>query len=90
MKFLLEYSQYEPQKDLVKDYYLLINDKYKIYYHEENKFISIDDKNYFIKGWLYNKGVVTNKIYNDMSNDIEDLHEPSLRKAIKEWLDDKQ
>jgi uncharacterized protein YxjI len=89
MQFLLEYNDYEPKKDLVKDYYYLVNDKYQIYDHDGNKYISIDDKNLFITGWLYNKGITTNKIFYDIKDEIMDLHEPSLRKAIKEWLDDK-
>lgn len=84
MNFLLEYNEYQPEKNLVKKYYSLIDDKYKIYDHDgKNKFISIDDKTFFITGWLYNKGVIKNRIFNDISDDIEDLHEPSLRKAIK-------
>lgn len=90
MKFLLEYANYTPEKDLVKKYYSLINDRYQIYEQDSNKYISIDDKTYYITGWIYNKGLVINKIFYDIINEIEDLHEPSLRRAIKEWLDDKQ
>ena len=90
MRFLLEYNEYEPKKDLVKEYYYLVNDRYQIYEYDGNKYISIDDKTFFITGWLYNKGLVTNKIFYDIESEITDLHEPSLRKAIKEWLDDKQ
>lgn len=51
------------------------------------KMIAIDDKSYFLK----NKSDITNRIFFDIKNSTNlKIHEPSLRRAIKNWIDKNQ
>jgi hypothetical protein len=88
MKFLNEYTDFEPRQDLVEKYREEIEKKYEVISdnNTEYKLVLIDDRIYYLNGPYGFKSKVVNRIFFDMSYD-NDIHEPSLRKAIKDWVD---
>jgi hypothetical protein len=88
MKFLNEYTDFEPRQDLVEKYREEIEKKYEFISdnNTEYKLVLIDDRIYYLNGPYGFKSKVVNRIFFDMSYD-NDIHEPSLRKAIKDWVD---
>jgi len=88
MKYLKEFNEYQPDSDKVKKWIDYIENNYKIEEYRGEKFILIDDKPYYLTSFLFDKGRLTNKIYyNIVYNYDSDIHVPSLRKAIKVWID---
>ena len=87
MRYLKEFNEYEPKTDKVSEYKDLLDRKYNISEYQDDKFVIIDDKSYYLTGTFFNKGFLTKKIFNDVIHQITDVHEPSLRKAIKNWID---
>lgn len=87
MKFIDDYSDFLPQEDIVSDYKDLVDKKYQIIDDESSgyKVVLIDDRLYYLTGPFGFKSKLANRIYFDMSSEKE-YHEPSLRKAIKEWI----
>lgn len=85
MKFLESFSDRNPDDKQVKMWEDYLDKNYTNFYDTEfGKMIMVDDKSYFLK----DKGELTNRIFFDIKNVIEaNLHEPSLRKAIKNWID---
>jgi hypothetical protein len=88
MKFLNEYKDFEPAADLVEKYRKEIEEKYKVIDDKTSgyKLVLIDDRIYYLNGPYGYKSKVVNRIFFDMSYDSS-LHEPSLRRAIKDWVD---
>ena len=91
MKYLKEFNEYKPDIDSVEKWVSFLDDKYKIQNIDDSRFIMIDDKPYHLKGFLFNKGKLTDRIFWDIKYESEEngskIHEPSLRKAIKNWID---
>jgi len=86
MKFLESFSDKFPidlQVKMWKDY--LIKNYTNFSDTEFGKMVAVDDKSYFLK----DKSQLTDKIYLDIKEKIKGkLHEGSLRKAIKNWIDE--
>lgn len=81
-----EFNEFEPESSEVEKWEEIIKDNYPIYTWKEDKYISISDKTYFLTGKLLNKGRLTDKIFFDIKDDYPEAHEPSLRKAIRNWI----
>ena len=89
MKFIEEYSEYEPQDKLVDEYRTIIDDKYKVIKDSStpHRMVLVDDRLYYLSGPYGYKSKLVNKMFFDLTYDTS-FHEPSLRKAIKNWIDD--
>jgi hypothetical protein len=92
MKYLDKHpSSYEPRDKEVEELIKIINNRYKVKVDGKMSYIMIDDKIHYLSGFLFNKGRIVNKIFLDMMYHFEEIgekiHEPSLRKAIKSWVD---
>ena len=89
MKFIDDYSDFLPQQDLVDHYRDSINKNYQVIDDKSSgyKMVLIDDRLYYLSGPYGYKNKLVNKMFFDMTYD-KDFHDPSLRKAIKDWVDD--
>lgn len=87
MKYIKEFNEYEPDESSVRDLEKYLDVRYEIKDFRGDKLIVIDDKPYYLSGFQFNKGRLTDKIFYDITSEVMDLHEPSLRKAIKNWID---
>lgn len=81
-----EFNEFNPDSSEVRKWEEIIKDNYPIYTWKEDKYISISDKTYFLTGHLHNKGRLTDKIFIDIKDDYPEVHDPSLRKAIRNWI----
>jgi len=81
-----EFNEFDPESSEVEKWEEIIKDNYPIYTWKEDKYISISDKTYFLTGKLLNKGRLTDKIFFDIKDDYPEAHDPSLRKAIRNWI----
>lgn len=88
MKYLKEYSEYQPEENQVSRWIEYIEENYQIKTEKEDKFIMIDDKPFYLTGFMFNKGRITNSLFWDIISSKKEskIHEPSLRKAIREWI----
>jgi len=87
MKYIKEFNEYQPDESSVRDLEKYLDVRYEIKDYRGDKLIVIDDKPYFLTGFQFNKGRLTDKIFYDVTSEVMDLHEPSLRRAIKNWID---
>jgi spore coat polysaccharide biosynthesis predicted glycosyltransferase SpsG len=89
MVHIQEWAEYKPDKVEVDKWRRKIEDAYKVEDFNGEKIVVVDDKINYLTGPFANKKVVVNRIFNDLSYDLshERLHVPSLRKAIKDWVD---
>lgn len=91
MKYLKEFNEYQPDMNSVENWESFLNDRYKIEEIDGRRFIMIDYKPYYLKGRIHSKKRITDKIFWDIKYESEEngseIHEPSLRKAIKNWID---
>ena len=87
MKYIREFNEYEPNKSSVTDLERYLDVRYEIIDYRGDKLIVIDDKPFYLTGFQFNKGRLTDKIFYDVTLDVMDLHQPSLRRAIKNWID---
>jgi hypothetical protein len=92
MKYLDKHpSSYEPRDKEVEDIIKVLDEKYQVKIDRKMSYIIIDDKAYYLSGFLFNKSRLVNKIFLDMMYHFEEIgrqtHEPSLRRAIKSWVD---
>lgn len=87
MKYIKEFSEYQPDESSVRDLEKYLDVRYEIKDYRGDKLIVIDDKPYYLTGFQFNKGRLTDKIFYDVTSEVMDLHEPSLRRAIKNWID---
>lgn len=90
MRYIKEYNEYQPNEDTVKRWCDYLDNNYPIK-QDSDRFIVIDDKSYFLTGILFNKGRLVNKIFSDIfySDKMSGskIDKPSLRRAIKNWID---
>jgi len=88
MRLITEYSEFLPKDDLVDKYYKQIGDKYEVITDNISgyKLVLIDERIYYLNGPYGFKSKIINRIFFDMSYD-SDIHQPSLRRAIKDWVD---
>ena len=87
MKYIKEFNEYQPDESSVRDLEKYLDVRYEIKDFRGDKLIVIDDKPYYLTGFQFNKGRLTDKIFHDITSEVMDLHEPSLRRAIKNWID---
>lgn len=90
MNYLEKFETYYPIDDEVDVALKFLREKYKVNSHrflnKEIKYISVDDKMVAISGPLKNKGRAVDKIYWDVKDKLS-VSEPSLRRAIKDFID---
>jgi hypothetical protein len=84
MRFIKEFNEYMPDESKLDRLENIISDRYDIKEWRGDKYISISDKTHFLTGPLLNKGRLVDKIFFDINDGSE--HEPSLRKAIRNWI----
>jgi hypothetical protein len=84
MRFLESFSDRNPIDSQVKMWEEYLNKNYKNFSDTEfGKMIAVGDKSYFLK----DKGQLVDRIFLDIKNSIKGkIHEGSLRKAIKNWI----
>jgi len=87
MKYIKEFNEYQPDESSVRDLEKYLDVRYEIKDFRDDKLIVIDDTPYYLTGFQFNKGRLTDKIFYDITSEVMDLHEPSLRRAIKNWID---
>lgn len=96
MRYLESFSNYEPKIDDLSIWEKYLEENYKP--QQDNilgqfvKYIIIDDKTKYITGPLAKKGELTDRLYFEISSSNPqelpaEIHEPTLRKAIKMWFD---
>lgn len=85
MKFLESFSDREPIESQVKMWEEYLGENYKRFYNTEfGKRVAVDDKSYYLK----HKSQLTDQIVIDIKNSVKGkIHEGSLRRAIKNWID---
>jgi hypothetical protein len=90
MTHLKEYSEFRPDRVEVDKWRRKVEDQYEVKEFNGERMVLVDDKINFLTGPFANKKRVVNRIFNELSYDLshERLHVPSLRKAIKDWVDD--
>ena len=84
-----EYSEFSPKEDLVSQYRELIDEKYEVINDKSTgyKMVLVDERLYYLGGPYVSKGRLSARMYFDLTYD-EKFHEPSMRRAIKDWIDD--
>lgn len=97
MKYLENFNSYdvpngkEPILDSVNKWMEFLDKRYPISDFRNMKTIQIEDKMRFLSGSFLTKKRLTDQIFYDITTSEEmkgsEIHEPSLRKAIKEWID---
>jgi hypothetical protein len=85
MKFLESFLDRYPDENQVKYWEEYLDKNYQNFSDTQfGRMIKIDDKSYF----LNNKGDITNRIFYDVKlNYSGSIHQSSLRRAIKNWID---
>lgn len=89
MNLIKEYSEFSPKQELVDQYRKLLDDKYEVIYDKNSgyKMVLVDERLYYLGGPYVSKGRLSARMYFDLTYD-EKFHEPSMRRAIKDWIDD--
>ena len=89
MKHISQFSEWKPIPEIVKDYLDILYKNYQVKDFQNYKIVLIDDKIYYFSGPFVNKGNLTNKIFSEVYDKylLHSSHEPSLRRAIKNWID---
>ena len=97
MKYLENFNSYdvpngkEPILDSVNKWMEFLDKRYPISDFRNMKTIQIEDKMRFLSGPIMTKSRHKQQIFYDITTSEEmqgsEIHEPSLRKAIKEWID---
>jgi hypothetical protein len=94
MKYLENYKGYSekmPIEDKVKYWIEYLDKNYSISVFKNMKTIKIEDKSYFLSDPFLQKSRLKNRLFLEIKYNLpeynSDLHEPSLRKAIKIWID---
>lgn len=85
MKFLESFSDRLPIDKQVEMWEKYLQENYNRFYDTEfGKRLAVDDKSYFLK----DKSQLTDMLVIDIKNTVKGkIHEGSLRKAIKNWID---
>jgi len=88
MNYLKLFENFEPQQDQVKYWLNYLDENYPITDYHNMKMINISGKGRYISGPYLNKSTLKQQIFNDIvSDNKENIHEPSLRRAISTWID---
>ncbi len=89
MKYLDEFERYKPRESDIDKWIKIIDSEYEVKVYHGEKIVVVDDKINWLSGNFQNKGLLVNRIFNDIDSKYPDTHEPSLRRAIKNWIDSK-
>jgi hypothetical protein len=96
MKYLENFNKYNlvgklPLEDQVQNWIEYLDKNYPISIFQNMKSIQIDNKGFFLSEPFLSKSRLKEKIFFDIKNYAEEygsvVHYPSLRKAIKIWID---
>lgn len=89
LSHLLEYSEYRPDRVEVAKWRRLLEDEYRTDEYNGDKVVIVEDKMHFLTGPFLNKKYLVNRVVSDIKYRHEHMrtHEPSLRKAVKDWVD---
>jgi len=89
MNIIKEYSEFLPKDDLVNEYRKMIDGRYQVINDKSTgyKMVLVDERLYYLGGPYVNKSRLSARMYFDLTYD-EKFHEPSMRRAIKDWIDD--
>ena len=90
MNFILEFDKWKPDPKQIQFWQNYVEEHYPVKMYDGAKFIIIDENPLYITGNYANKGRLIQKVYWDIETTYQgEIHEPSLRKAIKFWYDTK-
>jgi len=97
MKYLENFNKYNhplgklPLEDQVQNWIQYLGDNYPISLFRNMKMIEVSGKNQYLSGPILVKSRLVDKLFYDIKYDADEkgsvIHEPSLRKAIKIWID---
>jgi hypothetical protein len=97
MKYLENFNKYNhplgklPLEDQVQNWVQYLDDNYPISIFRNMKTIEVSGKNQYLSGPILVKSRLVDKLFYDIKYDADEkgsvIHEPSLRKAIKIWID---
>jgi hypothetical protein len=97
MKYLENFNKYNhplgklPLEDQVQNWIQYLDDNYPISIFRNMKTIEVSGKNQYLSGPILVKSRLVDKLFYDIKYDADEkgsvIHEPSLRKAIKIWID---
>jgi hypothetical protein len=85
MKFLESFEDRYPDDNQIKYWEEYLDKNYNNFSDTQfGRMLQIDDKSYFIK----NKGDIINRIFYEIKSKLSmNIHDASLRRAIKNWID---
>ena len=90
MKWIKLFENFEPIDSEVAKILSFIENRFKIKQEiildKPTKYILVDDKVLYISGIFGNKKRAVNKIFWEISDELEEFQEGSIRKAIKEFI----
>jgi hypothetical protein len=88
MNFILEFNEWKPDPKQIQFWQNYVEEHYPVKMYDGAKFIIIDENPLYITGNYSNKGRLIQKLFLDIQGNFQgEIHEPSLRKAIKFWYD---
>lgn len=89
MRHLVEYNEFRPDPVEVAKLRKVVDSEYKVSDFQGERIVVVDDKMNFLTGNFVNKKRLVHRICNDISAAYAHLplHTPSLRRAVKEWVD---
>jgi hypothetical protein len=97
MRYLENFNKYNtplgklPLEDQVQNWVQYLDDNYPISIFQNMKTIEVSGKNQYLSGPILVKSRLVDKLFYDIKYDADEkgsvIHEPSLRKAIKIWID---
>ena len=88
MKLIMEFDKWKPDQDQVEFWGKYLDMHYPVKEYQGMKIILIDEKIHYLSDPLLNKKWTVTKIVSDIKHEFDgEIHEPSLRRAIKFWID---
>ena len=84
-----KFEEYKPKISKVSEYRKLINRSFssQLDTYSGQKIVIVDDKVNYLTGPFTNKSRLLARMFWDIEQPA-DIHEPSMRRAIKDWIED--